>query len=55
MNPTASVHQILYKPREMCEGDRENNETSIRGRKHESYTVLECYARFGIDRRRRDR
>jgi hypothetical protein len=40
MDLTASVHQNVCKSRKNCDGGRGNNETSIRGRRHEPYT--EC-------------
>jgi hypothetical protein len=37
MDPTANVHQILYKSRKKCDGDPGNDYASVRGRKHEQH------------------
>jgi hypothetical protein len=37
MDPTKEQHQILPKSRKKCDGDPDNDSTSVRGRKNEPY------------------
>jgi hypothetical protein len=41
MDPTNEQRQILCESREKCDGDPANDYTSLRGRKHEPYSVFE--------------
>jgi hypothetical protein len=40
MDLKASVHQILCNSRKQCDLDPGNDQTSLRGRKHEPYTEI---------------
>jgi hypothetical protein len=41
MDPTKEQHQMLCKSRKKCDGDPGNDQTSVRGRKHEKSKLTE--------------